>query len=138
MLRLLFVVVAGIAFGLTWSLAAEIGRLERRVQTVVLLDAMEDPIVGVARCRIDQWCKPIFDVGSSVEISVRLHWQDTRESGDLKIDCGDGCSFRSGRSRTSFQDQRMFDIFRGEEIGPETLLVLKPATRIGEVFLIIE
>ncbi|MBP2461439.1 hypothetical protein J3A65_002203 [Rhizobium sp. PvP014] len=110
---------------------------ERRVQAAVMLDGLEEPIVGAAHCRIDKRCEIIFGLGSGVKVDVTWRRRETVESADLTIECPKVCSFTSGRSKVTFQKERKFDLFRGAENQVEIEPVLGPRIKIGEIFLIV-
>jgi len=108
---------------------------ERRVQAAVMLDGLQEPIVGAAHCRIDKRCEIISRSGVKVVVTWRR--RGTVESADLTIECPKVCSFTSGRSKVTFQGQRKFDLFRGAENPVEIKPVLRPRIKIGEIFLIV-
>jgi hypothetical protein len=134
----IFSVMAYIALSTTTASAQVSGSDERRIQAAVLLDGLAEPILGEARCRFEKRCEIIAGSGSSLKVDVNLHRRGAVESADLTIHCPKECSFMSGRSNVTFQRERKFDLFRGGEGGVETLLVLKPRVKIGEIVLIVE
>lgn len=136
--RILFSVMACVADLTTTASAQVAGSDERRISAAVLLDGLAEPILGEAHCLVDKRCEIISGLGSGVEVAVDLRRRGTVESADLTIRCAEDCSFTSGRSKVSFQSKRKFDLFRGAENRVEILPVLRPRTKIGQIFLIIE
>ncbi len=86
-------------------------------------------------CRMNEECDVISNAEPRIKLSITLNQQDG-ELGTMVIECSSDCSFVSGRSRVSLQNQRSFEIFDGAERG-EIKLVLKPRRKIGDVFLIV-
>ncbi len=111
---------------------------ERRVQAAVMLDGLAEPIVGQAHCRVENKCEIISGSGSGVKVDVTWRRRGSVESADLTIQCPKDCSFTSGRSKTTFQSERKFDLFRGQEDDVEIRPVLRPRIKIGQIFLIVE
>jgi hypothetical protein len=111
---------------------------ERRIQAAVMLDGFAEPIVGQAHCRVDNECEVISGSGSGVKVDVTWRRRGAVESGDLTIQCPKDCSFTSGRSKITFQSERKFDLFRGQENDVEMRPVLRLRIKIGRIFLIVE
>lgn len=111
---------------------------ERRIQAAVMLEGFAEPIVGQAHCRVDNKCKIISGSGSGVKVDVIWRRRGAVEAADLTIQCPKDCSFTSGRSKITFQSERKFDLFRGQENDVEIRPVLRPRIKIGQIFLIVE
>ncbi|POO57426.1 hypothetical protein CTT39_01660 [Agrobacterium rosae] len=108
----------------------------RHVQAAIMLDGTADPFLGTAVCRVNEECAVISNAEPRIKLSIILNQQQGGELGTMVIQCSADCSFESGRSRVSLQNQRSFEIFDGAERG-EIKLVLKPRRKIGDVFLIV-
>ncbi len=78
----------------------------------------------------------IFNAEPRIKLSITLKRQQDGELGTMVVQCPEDCSFVSGRSRISLQNQRSFEIFHGDN-GVEIEAVLKPRRKIGDVFLIV-
>ncbi|SCX28644.1 hypothetical protein [Agrobacterium rosae] len=107
----------------------------RNIQAAIMLDEVAAPVLGTAMCRVNEECDVISNAEPRIKLSITLNQQDG-ELGTMVIECSADCSFVSGRSRVSLQNQRSFEIFDGAERG-EIKLVLKPRRKIGDVFLIV-
>ena len=135
---LLFSVMACVAQS-TATASAQIAAFdERLIQAAVMLDGFAEPIVGQAHCRVDNKCEIISGAGSGVKVDVTWRRRGAVESADLTIQCPKDCSFTSGRSKITFQSERKFDLFRGQENDVEIRPVLRPRIKIGRIFLIVE
>ncbi|MBN7805252.1 hypothetical protein JZX86_07720 [Agrobacterium rosae] len=108
----------------------------RHIQAAIMLDGTADPFWGTAMCRVNEECDVISNAEPRIKLSITLNQQQDGELGMMVIECSADCSFVSGRSRVSLQNQRSFEIFDGAERG-EIKLVLKPRRKIGDVLLII-
>ncbi|MGV1869362.1 hypothetical protein [Agrobacterium rosae] len=107
----------------------------RNIQAAIMLDEVAAPVLGTAICRVNEECDVISNAEPRIKLSITLNQQDG-ELGTMVIECSADCSFVSGRSWVSLQNQRSFEIFDGAERG-EIKLVLKPRRKIGDVFLIV-
>lgn len=110
----------------------------RRIQAAVMLNGQSEPIIGEAHCQIDKRCAVVSHSDSGVEVAIDLHRRGAVESAEMTIRCPKDCSFTSGRSNVTFQSERKFDVFSGANDRLEILTVLRPRTKIGQIFLIVE
>lgn len=134
----LFSVMACVAQS-TATASAQIAAFDERcIQAAVMLDGFAEPIVGQAHCRVDNKCEIISGSGSGVKVDVTWRRRGAVEPADLTIQCPKDCSFTSGRSKITFQSERKFDLFRGQENDVEIRPVLRPRIKIGRIFLIVE
>ncbi|WP_416408735.1 hypothetical protein [Agrobacterium rosae] len=108
----------------------------RHIQAAIMLDGTADPFLGTAVCRVNEECAVISNAEPRIKLSITLNQQQGGELGTMVIECSADCSFASGRSRVSLQNQRSLEIFDGAERG-EIKLVLKPRRKVGDVFLIV-
>ncbi|WP_421361350.1 hypothetical protein [Agrobacterium rosae] len=124
------------ALGSSPALAQTANFESRHIQAAITLDEVAAPLLGTAMCRVNEECDVISNAEPRIKLSITLNQQQDGELGTMVIQCSADCSFVSGRSRVSLQNQRSFEIFDGAERG-EIKLVLKPRRKIGDVFLIV-
>lgn len=119
--------------------AQDAGTEGRRIRAAIMLDGLAEPVLGEARCRIGTACGIIAQSKPRISVDVYLRGQAKLESVEMTIECPKDCSFASWKPHINLQGKRKFDIFSGVDgRHVETLLVLIPRTKIGEIFLIVE
>jgi hypothetical protein len=122
----------------TTGLARDAGPEGRRVQAAIMLDGLAEAFLGEVRCHVGESCVVIAQSEPKVTVTIDLRRYAERESVHITIECPQDCSFASWRRNINSLGKRKFDIFSGVNMHVETLLVLRPRNKIGELFLIVE
>jgi hypothetical protein len=135
---LLFLVMAWVTQFTSTAIAETTEPRDQRIQAAVVLDEVAEPMIGEARCRVDSRCEIPVDPKLGFKVTVDRRGEGPYGGSRLTVHCPEDCSFASGWSTASFQGRREFDLYRGADNQIEILPVLRPRTRLGKIFLIVE
>ena len=120
------------------SIADDNKNQKRRVEAAILLVDHPDPIIGQALCDAATSCEVIRHTDLGLTVTIIPPQQKESQGTEVKIQCPQPCSFRSGKSKTRIGEDRVFDILNGGDGSIGMKLIYRPRTKIGELALIID
>lgn len=92
------------------------------------------PKSGEIKCEIGKSCTLINEEKPDFTIKLKVIREQDTLVGELDVHCQTECSFYNLRPYLKFNDKGRFEIRSGRSFG-ETLLVLKPSNRMGEIVI---
>jgi hypothetical protein len=104
-----------------------------QVHFAVLFDH-DDPVAGDVTCLTGRECVLIDHDKPKLALRLTVDRNDDFFSSKMSVDCEARCSFRNERSNITFLGDGQFDVYEGGDT-IETLLVLRPRHRIGQILL---
>lgn len=120
------------------SIAADTETRKRKVEAAILLVDHPDPIIGQALGDAATSCEVISHIDLGLTVTIIPPRQKENQGTEVKIQCPQPCSFRSGKSKTRIGKDRVFDILNGGDDAIGMKLIYRPRAKIGELALIID